>query len=189
MKEIQGNISFGNEKFLLETRKTPKLLPGLELFFERFEEAFFEFCVPLAFLDDMVAVVAAEVGEPRLCGDGFAVGGGGFEVVFGDPSGDGLPAVAEKLRDGAYGQHARLCAPFGEEVEHVFLALFGGQIGLFSALLDRGEHLRKFDRVDIPRTPEHILAEYGIAPCFLAGVDAGDVSVLEHPSTLAFADM
>ena len=49
----------------------------------------------LAFLDDVVAVVAAEVGEPRLSDDGFAVGGGGFEVTFGDPSGDGLFAVAE----------------------------------------------------------------------------------------------
>lgn len=143
----------------------------------------------LAFLDDMVAVVAAEVGEPSLSDDGFSVGGGGFEVAFGDPSSDGLPAVSEELRDGAYGQHARLCAPFGEEVGHVCLALFGGQIGLFSALLDRREHLWKFDRVDAPRAPEHILAEYGIASCFLAGVDARDVSVLEHPGTLSFADM
>ena len=143
----------------------------------------------LAFLDDVVAVVAAEVGEPGLGDDGFTVGGGGFEVAFGDPSGDGLPAVAEKLRDGAYGQHARLCAPFGEKVGHICLALFGGQIGLFSALLDRGEHLWKFDRVDAPRAPEHVLAEYGIASCFLACVDAGDVSVLEHPGALALADM
>ena len=145
--------------------------------------------MPLAFLDDMVAVVAAEVGEPRLSDDGFAVGGGGFEVSFGDPSGDDLPAVSEELRNGAYGQYARLCAPFGEEVGHVCLALFGGQIGRFSALLDRGEHLRKFDRVDAPRTPEHVLAEYGVASGFLAGVDAGDVSVLEHPGALALADM
>ena len=143
----------------------------------------------LAFLDDVVAVVAAEVGEPRLSDDGFAVGGGGFEVAFGDPSSDGLLAVAEDLRDGAHGQHTRLCAPFGEEVGHVCLALFNGQIGLFSALLDRGEDLRKFDRVDAPRTPEHVLAEYGITSCFLACVDAGDVSVLEHPSTLSLADM
>ena len=49
----------------------------------------------LAFLDDVVAVVAAEVGEPGLSDDGFAVGGGGFEVIFGDPSGDGLLAVSE----------------------------------------------------------------------------------------------
>ena len=49
----------------------------------------------LAFLDDVVAVVAAEVGEPSLSDDGFAVGGGGFEVTFGDPLGDGLLAVAE----------------------------------------------------------------------------------------------
>ena len=143
----------------------------------------------LAFPDDVVAVVAAEVGEPSLSDDGFAVGGGGFEVTFGDPSGDGLLTVAEELRDGAYGQHARLCTPFGEEMVHVCLALFGGQIGLFSALLDRGEHLWKFDRVDAPRAPEHVLAEYGIASCFLAGVDARDVSVLEHPGTLSFADM
>ena len=143
----------------------------------------------LAFLDDMVAVVAAEVGEPGLGDDGFAVGGGGFEVTFGDPSGDGLLTVTEEFRDGAHGQHARLCAPFGEEMGHVCLALFGGQIGLFSALLDRGEHLRKLDRVDAPRAPEHVLAEYGIASCFLAGVDARDVSVLEHPGTLSFADM
>ena len=167
----------------------PRLLPGLELFFERFEEAFFEFLMLLAFLDDVVAVVAAEVGEPGLSDDGFAVGGGGFEVALGDPAGDGLRTVAEELRDGAHGQHVRLCAPFGEEVGHVCLALFGGQIGLFSALLDRGEHLREFDRVDAPRAPEHVLAEYGIASCFLACVDAGDVSVLEHPSTLSFADM
>ena len=167
----------------------PKLLPGLELFFERFEEAFFEFLMLLAFLDDVVAVVAAEVGEPGLCDDGFAVGGGGFEVTFGDPVGDGLLTVAEELRNGAHSQHVWLCAPFGEEVGHVCLALFSGQIGLFSALLDRGEHLRKLDRIDAPRAPEHILAEYGITPCFLAGVDAGDVSVLEHPSTLALADM
>ena len=145
--------------------------------------------MPLAFLDDMVAVVAAEVGEPRLSDDRFAVGGGGFEVTFGDPAGDGLLTVAEELRSGAYGQHVRLCAPFGEEVGHVCLALFGGQIGLFSALLDRGEHLREFDRVDVLRAPEHVLAEYCVASCFLAGVDAGEVSVLEHPSTLAFADM
>ena len=143
----------------------------------------------IAFLDDVVAVVAAEVGEPSLGDDGFAVGGGGFEVVFGDPSGDGLPAISEELRDGAYGQHARLCAPFGEEVGHVCLALFGGQIGLFSVLLDRGEHLRKLDRVDAPRAPEHVLAEYGVASCFLACVDAEDVSVLEHPITLTLADM
>ena len=167
----------------------PRHSPGLELFFRGLEEAFFEFCMPLAFLDDMVAVVAAEVGEPELSYDRFAVGGGGFEVAFGDPSGDGLLAVAEELRDGAYGQHARLCAPFGEEVGHVCLALLIGQIGLFSALLDRGEHLREFDRVDAPRAPEHVLAEYGIASCVLACVDAGDVSVLEHPSTLSFADM
>ena len=85
----------------------------------------------LAFLDDMVAVVAAEVGEPGLSDDGFAVGGGGFEVTFGDPTGDGLLAVAEELRDGAYGQHVRHCAPFGEQVGHVCLALLIGQIGLF----------------------------------------------------------
>ena len=145
--------------------------------------------MPLAFLDDVVAVVAAEVGDPGLGDDGFTVGGGRFEVAFGDPSGDGLLAVAEELRDGAHGQHARLCAPFGEEVGHVCLALFGGQIGLFSALLDRGEHLWKFDRVDAPRAPEHVLTEYGIASCFLACVDTGDVSVLEHPGTLALADM
>ena len=114
-------------------------------------EHLFEFYMLLAFLDDVVAVVAAEVGEPRLSDDGFAVGGGGFEVSFGDPSGDDLPAVSEELRNGAYGQYARLCAPFGEEVGHVCLALFGGQIGLFSALLDRGEHLRELDRVDAPR--------------------------------------
>ena len=145
--------------------------------------------MPLAFLDDVIAVVAAEVGEPRLSYDGFAVGGGGFEVAFGDPSGDGLPAISEELRDGAYGQHALLCAPFGEEVRHVCLALFGGQIGRFSALLDRGEHLRKFDRVDAPRAPEHVLTEYGIASCFLAGVDTWDESVLEHPGAFSFADM
>ena len=92
----------------------PRLLPGLELFFRRFEEAFFEFLMLLAFLDDVVAVVAAEVGEPGLSDNGFAVGGGGFEVAFGDPSGDGLLAVAEEFRDGAYGQHVWLCAPFGE---------------------------------------------------------------------------
>ena len=167
----------------------PRLLPGLVLFFWWFEEAFFEFYMLLAFLDDVVAVVAAKGSEPGLGDDGFAVGGGGFEVAFGDPSGDGLLTVAEKLGDGAYGQHARLCAPFGEEVGHVCLALFSGQIGLFSALLDRGEHLWKFDRVDAPRAPEHVLAEYGIASCFLAGVDAGDVSVPEHPGALALADM
>ena len=143
----------------------------------------------LTFFDDVVAVVAAEVGEPGLSDDGLAVGGGGFEVTFGDPSGDGLLTVSEELGDGAYGQHARLCAPFGEEVGHICLALFGGQIRLFSALLDRGEHLWKFDRVDAPRAPEHVLAEYDIASCFLACVDAGDVSVLEHPGTLSFADM
>ena len=142
----------------------------------------------LAFLDDVVAVVAAEVGEPGLGDDGFAVGGGGFEVAFGYPSSDGLLAVAEDLRYGAYGQHARLCAPFGEEVGHVCLALFGGQIGLFSALLDRGEHLRKLDRVDAPRVPEHVLAEYGVASCLLAGVDTWDESVLEHPGAFSFAD-
>ena len=49
----------------------------------------------LAFLDDVVAVVAAEVGEPGLGDDGFAVGGGRFEVTFGDPAGDGLLAVSE----------------------------------------------------------------------------------------------
>ena len=81
----------------------PRLLPGLELFFGWFEEVFFEFCMLLAFLDDMVTVVAAEVGEPSLSDDGLAVGGGGFEVAFGDPSGDGLLSVAEELRDGAYG--------------------------------------------------------------------------------------
>ena len=167
----------------------PRRSPGLELFFGWLEKAFFEFCMPLAFLDDVVAVVAAEVGEPSLSDDGFAVGGGGFEVAFGDPPGDGLFAVAEELRDGTHGQHIRLCAPFGEEVGHVCLALFGGQIGLFSALLDRGEHLWKFDRVDAPRAPEHVLAEYGIASCFLACVDAGDMSVLEHPGALALADM
>ena len=48
----------------------------------------------LAFFDDVVAVVAAEVGEPGLGDDRFAMGGGGFEVAFGDPSGDGLLAVA-----------------------------------------------------------------------------------------------
>ena len=74
----------------------PRLSPGLELFFGWFEEAFFEFYMLLAFLDDVVAVVAAEVGEPGLSDDGFAVGGGGFEVAFGDPSGDGLFAVAEE---------------------------------------------------------------------------------------------
>ena len=167
----------------------PRLLPGLVLFFWWFEEAFFEFCMLLAFLDDVVAVVAAEVGEPGLRDDGFAVGRGGFEVTFGDPSGDGLLTVAEELRDGAHGQHARLCAPFGEEMGHVCLALFGGQIGLFSALLDRGEHLRKFDRVDVPRALEHVLAEYGIASCFLACVDAGDVSILEHPGAFALDDI
>ena len=143
----------------------------------------------LTFLYNAITVVAAEVGEPGLGDDGFAVGGGGFEVSFGDPSGDGLFAVSEELRDGAHGQHARLCAPFGDEVGHVFLALFGGQIGLFSAILDRGEHLRELDRVDAPRAPEHVLTEYGIASCFLACVDARDVSVLEHPGALALADM
>ena len=145
--------------------------------------------MPLAFLDDVVAVVAAEVGEPRPIDNGFAVGGGGFEVTLGDPAGDGLLAVAEELRGGAHGQHVWLCAPFGEEVGHICLALLICQIGLFSALLDRREHLREFDRVDVLRALEHVLAEYGITPCFLAGVNAGDVSVLEHPSTLAFADM
>ena len=53
--------------------------------------------MPLAFLDDVVAVVAAEVGEPSLSDDGFAVCGGGFEVALGNPAGDGLPAVAEEL--------------------------------------------------------------------------------------------
>lgn len=62
----------------------PRLSPGLELFFWWLEEAFFEIFMLLAFLDDVVAVVAAEVGEPRLGYDGFAVGGGGFEVTFGD---------------------------------------------------------------------------------------------------------
>ena len=167
----------------------PRLSPGLVLFFWWFEKAFFEFYMLLAFLDDVVAVVAAEVGEPRPSDNGFAVGGGGFEVAFGDPAGDGLLTVAEELRDGAHGQNVWLCAPFGEEVGHVCLALFSGQIGLFSALLDRGEHLRKLDRVDASRAPEHVLAEYGIASCFLAGVNARDVSVLEHPGALALADM
>ena len=48
----------------------PGLLPGLVLFFLGDEEAFFELPVLLAFLDDVVAVVAAEVSEtrsPPLC--------------------------------------------------------------------------------------------------------------------------
>lgn len=131
--------------------KKIKIEPELLLGHMLFKELPFEFRMLLAFSDYAVAVVAAEVGEPGLSDDGFAVGGGGFEVALGDPSGDGLLAVAEELRDGAHGQHARLCTPFGEEVGHVCLTLFGGQIGLFSALLDRGEHLRKLDRVDTPR--------------------------------------
>ena len=102
MKEIQGNISFGNVKFLLETRKCPDFCLGL-CYSLGGEEAFFEFFMLLAFLDDVVAVVAAEVGEPGLSDDGFAVGRGGFEVALGDPSGDGLLAVAEELGDGAHG--------------------------------------------------------------------------------------
>ncbi len=145
--------------------------------------------MPLALLDDTVAVVAAEGGEPGLGDDGFAVGGGGFEVTFGDPSGYGLLTVAEKLRDGAYGQHVWLCAPFSEDVGHVCLALLIAQIGLFSALLDRREHLRKLNRIDVLRAPEHVLTEYGVASCFLAGVDAGYVSVLEHPGAFALTDM
>ena len=69
----------------------PELLLGRMLF----KELPFEFYMPLAFLDDIVAVMAAEVGEPGLSDDGLAVGGGGFEVAFGDPSGDGLLTVSE----------------------------------------------------------------------------------------------
>ena len=49
--------------------------------------------------------------------------------------------------------------------------------------------MRKLDRVDAIQAPDDILLEYSVASCFLACVDAGDVSVLEHPGALALADM
>ena len=142
----------------------------------------------LALFDYAIAVVTAEVGEPGLCDDGFAMGGGGSEMTLGYPAGDGFVVVVEEFGDRAYGQHVRLCAPFSEEVGHVCLALFNAQIGLFSALLDRCKNLRELNAVDGSRAPENILAEYGIASCMLAGVDAWDESVLEHPGAFSFAD-
>ena len=107
----------------------------------------------------------------------------------GDPSGNGLFAVAEEVGNRAYGQNVRFCAPFGEEIGRIRLNPLIAQIGLFSALLDRCKDLREFDRVDAPRASEHILAEYDVASCLLASVDAWDESVLEHPGAFSFADM
>ena len=64
----------------------PRLLPGLVLFFRWFEKAFFEFLVLLAFLDDVIAVVVAEVGEPAFRDTPDAVGFGGAEVFVIQPS-------------------------------------------------------------------------------------------------------
>ena len=142
----------------------------------------------LTFLYNAITVVAAEVGEPGLCNDGFAMGGCGSEVALGDPAGDGLRVVVEEVGNRAYGQHVGLCAPFGEEVGRICLALFNAQIGVFSAFFDRCEDLRELNAIDGSRAPENILAEYGIASCMLAGVDAWDESVLEHPGAFSFAD-
>ena len=142
----------------------------------------------LAFSDYTVAVVAAEVGEPGLCDDGFAMGGSGSEMTLGDPAGDGFGVVVEEVGNRAYGQHVGLCAPFGEEVGRIRLALFNAQIGLFSAFFDRCEDLRKLNAIDGSCAPENVLAEYGVASCLLAGVDTWDESVLEHPGAFSFAD-
>ena len=106
----------------------------------------------------------------------------------GDPSGNGLFAVAKEVGNRAYGQHVGLCAPFGEEVGRIRLALFNAQIGLFSAFFDRCEDLRELNAIDCSRAPENVLAEYGVASCLLAGVDTWDESVLEHPGAFSFAD-
>ena len=82
----------------------------------------------LAFLDDVVAVVAAEVGEPAFRDTPDAVSFGGAEVFVIQPSLHRAEVISEKLGNLIVGQRVRLESPFAEEEGSIFLDFLVSQI-------------------------------------------------------------
>ena len=82
----------------------------------------------LAFFDNAVAVVAAEVGEPAFRDAPDAVGFGGAEVFVIQPPLHRAEVISEKLGDLNVGQRVRFECPFAEEECCIFLYFLVRQI-------------------------------------------------------------
>ena len=82
----------------------------------------------LAFLDDVVAVVAAEVGEPDFRDAPDAVSFGGAEVFVIQPSLHRAEVISEKLCHLSVGHRVRLETPFSEEEGSIFFDFLVRQI-------------------------------------------------------------
>ena len=67
---------------LSNQKQSPSVMLGLNLFVK---ELFLQLFMLLALFNYTVAVVAAEVGKPGLCNDGFAMCGNGSEMTLGVP--------------------------------------------------------------------------------------------------------
>ena len=82
----------------------------------------------LAFLDDVVAVVAAEVGEPAFWDAPDAVSFGGAEVFVIQPSLHRAEVISKKFCHLNVGQRVRLESPFAEEKGSIFFDFLVRQI-------------------------------------------------------------
>ena len=82
----------------------------------------------LAFSDDTVAVVAAEVSKPAFWDAPDAVSFGGSEMFVIQPPLHRAEVISEKLGDLNVAQRVRLESPFAEEEGSIFLDLLVRQI-------------------------------------------------------------
>ena len=102
----------------------PELLLGRMLF----EELIFQFHMLIAFSDDAVAVVAAEVGKPAFGDAPDAVSFGGAEVFVIQPPLHRAEVISEKLSHLNVGQWVLLESPFAEEEGSIFFDFLVRQI-------------------------------------------------------------
>ena len=156
-----------------------------------------QLAVSFAFPRDAEGVVAGEVYEPFAWDDLGVMGFGDAEPAAVDPSSDGLVLVAEDGFHVFWGYDVGQVVPLIVEpraevlgdlvrVQVVFIRL------AFTRLLcgkcDGDEIL-----FGVLGAVLYVLVEIAsrdhVSMCFLAGVLAGDHSVLEHPSAFSLADM
>ena len=168
-----------------------------------FEVFIQKFAVLLAFLDDLKGVVAGEVDEP-FAGDVLKVMGFcDLEPAVIDPSADGFVLVSEDgfhvlWRDDVGDIVPRIVEPSAEvsgDLLGIYVILirlvFLGRLTFARFLCGKGDG----DKIlfGVLRAVLYVLVKVFsrdyVTMCFLAGILAGNHSVLEHPGAFSFADM
>ena len=153
--------------------------------------------MPLTFLHNLKSVIAYKIDEPLSCNVFKVMGFGDSEPAAVDPSADGFVFVAED------GFHFLWCDDVGQVVPLIVeprAEVLGDLVRVqvvFIRLAFAGVICSKGDGDEILLgmlgAVLYVLVEIAsrdhVSMCFLAGVLAGNHSVLEHPRAFAFADM